>query len=370
MRVLLWSEMFLPAIGGVEVLGAHFSRALRARGHELIVVARQDDPRVPEYDEYSGVPVYRFPFRTILQTGDIEGQFRLRNALASLKRDFRPDLVHIFHSGPGVFFHIKTADAHPAPLLFSLHQTYDDFLLDDRSVRGRLLRSADWVTACSHSVLTYTRAQVAEITPRSSAILNSLEPSPLVPTQLSFDPPRLLCVGRVIHQKGFDLALVAFATLIDDFPRARLVIAGDGLARPALERQAAELGIAHAVDLVGWVAPDDVPALINRCTLVVMPSRIEPFGLVALQAAQMARPIVASRVDGLPEIVVAGETGLLVGVDDIDGLAAGIRSMLANPRRTAELGAAARQRARDVFDWGDHVSAYETLYRQLVQGSG
>jgi glycogen(starch) synthase len=291
---------------------------------------------------------------------------RLRAALAELTRRFEPDIVHVFHSGPGVFFQLKTAHVHPAPMVFTLHQTYVDSLVDDASVRGRLMRSADWVIACSQSVLDHTRAQLPEITPRSSVLWNSLAMPPIEPTSLPFDPPMILCLGRVLHQKGFDIALSAFATLAGEFPRARLVVAGDGEAREALERQAAALGVERAVDMMGWVAPDDVPALINRCTIVAMPSRIEPFGLVALQAAQMARPIIASRVDGLPEVVAHGDSGLLVEPEDIEGVAAAMRVLLSDPARATAMGEAARRRAEEVFGWDAHVAAYEALYCRIV----
>lgn len=366
MRILFWSDTFLPTIGGVEVLGMQLVRALRARGHEPMVVARRDTSVVPDYSEYSGVPVHRFPFRIALQARDLDEQVRLRVALADLTQRFEPDIVHVFHSGPGVYFQLKTAHVHPAPLVFTLHQTYADSLVDNASVRGRLMRSADWVIACSHSVLDYTRAQLPEIAARSSVLWNSLAMPPIDPTPLPFDPPLLLCLGRVLQQKGFDIALSAFARLAAEFPRARLVVAGDGEAREPLERQASALGVERALDMVGWVAPDEVPALISRCTMVVMPSRIEPFGLVALQAAQMARPIVASRVDGLPEVVAQGESGLLVEPEDIDGVAEAIRFLLRHPTRATAMGEAARRRAREVFGWDDHVTAYEALYRRIV----
>ena len=79
-----------------------------------------------------------------------------------------------------------------------------------------------------------------------------------------------------------------------------------------MEQQAAKQGIGHAVEFTGWIDPEQVPALINHATLIVMPSREDSLPLVALEAARMARPVVATRVGGLPEIVVHQETGLLV----------------------------------------------------------
>ncbi len=97
-----------------------------------------------------------------------------------------------------------------------------------------------------------------------------------------------------------------------------------------------------------------------------MPSRFEPFGLVALQAAQMGRPVIASRVGGLPEVVVDGETGLLVDPENVPLLAQAIESLLAQPDRSVEMGAQARAHAERNFSWDRFVGHYEMLYKRLT----
>src|SRR5262249_53155861 len=149
-----------------------------------------------------------------------------------------------------------------------------------------------------------------------SVIYNGIEAPPLAHAPLPFDAPRLLCVGRLAVEKGFDLALNAFASVARRFPKARLIIAGDGPVRSQLERQTGDLGLTGSVEFPGWVDPEDVVALINTSTMLLIPSRLESFPLVALQGALMARPVVASTVGGLPEIVVHGETGLLFAKED------------------------------------------------------
>src|SRR5207245_2326012 len=220
--------------------------------------------------------------------------------IAGRKRTFKPDLVHVNSVACGNFFHLVTANAYPAPLLLTLHlgiSPSDDTELG--TLLGQNLHAADWVTAVSSLALSQVRQRMPEIISRSSVIYNALESSPLPPSPLPTDIPRLLCLGRLTPQKGFDLALTAAVSLIDYFPHLRLVIAGDGPARPELEQQVAELKLQAVVEFIGWLEPARVPALINTATLVVMPSRFEGLPLVALEAALMARPIVATRVDGL-----------------------------------------------------------------------
>lgn len=366
MRVIYWTALYAPYIGGVEVLGAGLLAGLRRLGHDPLVVTSHGNLDLPDVGEHEGVPVHRFYFQSAIATQDLEQILRARKRLAALKREFRPDLVHINITDPSFFFHYQTANAWRAPLLVTLPVFMPDAATMAGSLLGRALHDAAWVTAPSAAVLQEARRLVPEIGSRSSVVLNGLDVPPIQPSPLVVDPPRILALGRLVHDKGFDTALIAFARVRARFPRARLVFAGDGAARPALERQAAELGASGAVDFLGWVAPADVPRLIDDSTVVVQPSRWkEAFGLVALQGAQMARPVVATRVGGVPEVVVEGETGLLVEKEDPAALADAIVYLLDHPDVAARMGVAGRQRALDTFTIDRHVSRFDSLYRQL-----
>jgi glycogen synthase len=369
MRVLAWQEFFWPYVGGVEVLATKLLVALKRRGYEIIVVTRQDSPDLSREAEYQGIPVYRYPFWTVLTSGKLGQVIELRSQVAKLKRAFAPDLVHINSFGPSVLLHYDTANAHGAPLLLTLHTTHQSISagsLGRDGLLGRTLRTANWVTCVSNAVLAHWRQLVPEISTYSSVVYNGLVAPALSPGPLPTDPPRLLCLGRLAPEKGFDLALKAFASTVDRFPSARLVIAGDGPARPLLEKQATELGLMHCVEFVGWVPPEKLPALINTATVVIMPSRYEGLGSVALEAALMARPVVAARVGGLPEIVLHQKTGLLVDDADHEALAEAILLLLNHPRTAAAFGDAARRRVQEVFSFDRYVDAYDALYKKLI----
>jgi glycogen(starch) synthase len=331
------------------------------RGHEFVVIAPQSTLDLPTEHRYGGIPVYRFPFWK--SHNDIDQLMDMRQRLVELKRNFAPHLIHRNTVGLSDFFYLLTAKVHPAPLLVTLHGQWQP--LSDSLVE-RTLSVADWVVGCSASVLEAGRRLVPEIISRTSVIHNSLDVPPLKPTRLRFEPPRLLCLGRLVAEKGFDLALVALATLLERFPAARLVVAGDGPARVALQRQAAQLGISDAVDFVGWVVPGQVPALINDATVVLVPSQQEAFSLVALEAAWMARPVVAARVGGISEVVLHQQTGLLVEDAAGQALAEAIAFLLDHPQLAARMGRAGRRRAEEVFGWERYVNAYDALYRRLA----
>jgi glycogen(starch) synthase len=210
-----------------------------------------------------------------------------------------------------------------------------------------------------------TRALVPEITPYSSVLYNGLEEPCVEPAPLPLDSPRLLCIARLAPEKGVDLALRAFVRVRTEFPRARLTVAGNGACRDELENEARTLGIADAVDFLGWIDPHRVPALINRATLVILPSRLEALPSVALEAGIMARPVVAARVGGVPEIVVDRETGLLVEANDDRALAHAIGDLLRQPAIACGFGSAARRRIRALFGFDRYVEGYDSLYRKV-----
>jgi glycogen synthase len=107
--------------------------------------------------------------------------------------------------------------------------------------------------------------------------------------------------------------------------------------------------------------------LLNTATVIMMPSRTEALPMVALQAAQMARPVVGTRVGGVPEIIVHQQTGLVVDQENPRALAAAIRFLFNHPESAVRMGQSARHRLQKHFSWKRHVDAYDRLYRKLLR---
>ncbi|HXY95298.1 MAG TPA: glycosyltransferase family 4 protein [Acidimicrobiia bacterium] len=370
LRVLYWPRVFWPQIGGVERIAADFLPAMRQRGYEFAVITSHSSLPMPDEYEFQGAPVYRFHFWEALVERDPSRIFQIAERIAAIKRDFEPDLVHVNYWEPSLYFQHRTATAAPTPLLVSFRGPPPESGDTAETVFGRTMHTATWVTAVSTSVLQAVRAHVPEVTSRSSVIHNGIDLPPLQPTPLSFQPPRLLCIGRLVPEKGFDLALRALALLVRAFPSLRLTIAGDGPERPVLETLARELGVNAAVRFLGWVPPEQVPSLMNEATLVLVPSRWEGLPGVAIQASQMARPIVATDVWGIPEIVIDGVTGLLTESEDVPGLARGVDFLLRHPEEAAAFGKSARRHVEVAFNWQRYLDAHDSLYRTLTTEVG
>jgi glycosyltransferase involved in cell wall biosynthesis len=167
-------------------------------------------------------------------------------------------------------------------------------------------------------------------------------------------------IGRLVREKGYDVLLAALATV----PDARLRLVGDGPERSALEAQATALGVAERVEFRGWQA--DIASELAAMDAMAVPSRLEGFGIVAVEAMLAGVPVVASRTGGMPEYIVDDETGVLVDPDDEVGLASALRALLADPDRRGRLSAAGERYAQSHFAPERCARAFEELYADLL----
>ncbi len=369
-RILYWTQLFYPYVGGVEVLGTRFIPTLEKRGFEFIVVTSHGSLDLPDEDEHNGIKIFRLPFQTALREKNFEDMIIARRRLQQIKQTFKPDIVHFNFTDPSIFFHWQTQAAHPAKTIVSIRLAVPSAPASEQSLLGQTFRNADWITTNSRAMLADVRQAVPETVDYSSTIYNGLEQPKISPDPVSYQPLHLLAIGRVVPEKGFDVALAAMPEILAKRPDARLTIAGDGPEKAQLEKQVETLGVQSAVNFTGWVTPEKVYELINGASLVVVPSRWrEAFGLVALQASQMARPVVATEVGGLPEVVANGQTGLIVAKENPTELAKAVLHLADSPEQSAKMGIAGRERAKEMFNWDKHIDEYEQLYQRLLRSA-
>jgi glycosyltransferase involved in cell wall biosynthesis len=186
------------------------------------------------------------------------------------------------------------------------------------------------------------------------------------PPSYDGDQPRLLCVGRLIPIKGHIVLLRAFAEARRQIPDLRLDIAGRGPLEPALRALAKELEVDDAIRFLGYVAP--VQRAIEDAAIVVVPSMGEGFGMVALEAMERARPVIAAEIGGLGELVEEGVTGLLVPPGEAEPLAHAIVQLAADLPRAVEMGEAGRRRALEQFLQERCTDRTELVYRDKLEG--
>lgn len=187
--------------------------------------------------------------------------------------------------------------------------------------------------------------------------------------RLPDDAPLACVVGRLTPWKGHQALLRAWAQVIERLPEARLLVVGEvAFWDEAYEQELRDLATALKVgDRVLWLGfRDDVADLLRLSDLLVLPSVDEPFGRVIIEAMATQRPVVATASGGVPEIVVEGQTGLLVPPHEHEPLAEAIVSVLSDPALAARMGAAGRQRALERFDVRRVAAQVEALYAELL----
>lgn len=299
--------------GGAEGFYERLCLALHAAGEQVLPVIRRDADRAARLRAGGLAPVeLGFGGALDLLTGP-----RLRRVLEG----FAPDVTVAWMNRAARF-----APKGPWTLVGRLGGYYDlkyyrrcDHLVGNTRDITRWIVAQGWPEARAHHVPNF----VADL-------------AGAAPAALPGAAPRLLAMGRLHRNKGFDLAIRALALI----PCAQLAIAGEGPEREALEALAREAGVAGRVAFLGWRS--DVGALLAACDVFVCSSRHEPLGNIVLEAWSASRPVVALAAQGPSELIADGETGLLVTPEDTQALAVAIRTLLDDPQRAARLAQAGR----------------------------
>jgi glycosyltransferase involved in cell wall biosynthesis len=287
--------------------------------------------------------------------------------LARIVRRTRPDIMHT-HLVHADFHGLAAGRLARVPVLVSTKHGFNPF----RS--GRTFAAADRAVAhfadvhiaISAGLVRYLAASEGFAPAGFEVVHYGIEAGPPPP------PPagktRLAVVGRLIPIKGHGVLLRALALARGRLPGLTLEIAGDGPIEHELRASVARLGLDGHVSFLGRVAP---PApVFERAGVVVVPSFGEGFGMVALEAMERGRPVVASEVGGLPEIVENGRTGLLVPSGDAEALAGAIVAVAGDPARAAAMGAAGRERALGQFSQKRCTDRIEAIYGTALTAAG
>jgi len=181
-----------------------------------------------------------------------------------------------------------------------------------------------------------------------------------------FDDPYLLCIAMHNPKKGLDVLLRAFALIQDSHQSLKLVLAGDGPLRSELETLASALGIRDKVHFLGKQGRAVIVKLIKGCELFVLPSRSEPFGLVLAEAMAFKKPVVATTVGGIPEIIRNGVDGILVEPDKPSLLAEAVLKILRDQQLRQSLASSGYTTVTTHFNSEKTALSYESLFSHLV----
>jgi len=177
--------------------------------------------------------------------------------------------------------------------------------------------------------------------------------------------PFILFVGRDYHRKGLKDLLIAFAQLLDRISH-NLVVIGPDWQQVKMLAPDLTTSLGDRLIVPGCLAPDEIPAYMQACDLFTLPSHSEGLGIVILEAMACKRPVIATNVDGIPEMVVDGATGLLIPPYQPLILAEAIHSLANDPERCREMGERGYERVTKEFTWERNASQMASLYQAAI----
>lgn len=348
MRILLITSRYLPHVGGLETVVSQLAQHFKEQ-HQVEIIANRLPSSLPTHEVIDGVPVTRLHFllprlwHLPKQAKQFLAAFPLAPlTLTALQRSiqrFQPDVINLHYAGNHLSAFVWAAlRSNKIPLVVSLHGS-DVWVEAGRSAFDRwifrcLAARAHAVTACSASLLEDAVALAPDIRGKGIPIHNGVQRSLFVDAEpYDYPCPYIAGVGRLDHRKGFDLLIDAFARVASDFPDHHLLIAGGGAAQAELQAQIDRLQLAHRAKLVGVLRHPALGSFYKSAQVAVIPSRREPFGIVALEALAAGTHIVATRVDGLVEALADARVTWVT--PETDSLESGLREGLARIKTDA-----------------------------------
>jgi N-acetyl-alpha-D-glucosaminyl L-malate synthase BshA len=358
--------------GGSGVVASEIATGLAERGHVVHVFS--DDvperleggaanPRVHVVDKPVTPPLKHFPYT-----------LALASAIVEVARREGLDLVHAHYAVPHAATaylarQVLTAEAGGAPppkVVTTLHGTDITLVGSDETflpltrfaitASDAVTTPSAWLAEATYEKLDVPRATAIEVIP------NFVDTERFRPMKREGGAPTLIHVSNFRPLKRVGDVVRVFSRVRAATP-ARLKLVGDGPERAGAAALAAELGVAGDVDFVGERV--DLPGVLAGASVFLLPSETESFGLAALEALACGVPVVASRVGGVPEVVVEGQTGFLCPVGDVQALATATLRLLTDGALRAAQASAARARA-ETFARGPAIDRYVALYRRVL----
>ena len=338
-------------VGGLETLLLEFARHADRDRFRLRFVSLGTRGTLADRVEASGWTVTALEKPPGLRPGLV-----LR--LARLLRRWRPGIVHTHNSGPIIYGAPAARLARVARVVHTRHEQNHGAGPRELAALRHAARLVDRFACVSgDSARLSVRQGIAPEKVRT--ILNGVDTSRFSPVGPRPAGPAVV-VARLSPEKNVEGLLRAAALVAREHPEFRLQVAGDGPCRGALEALAAEIGVADRVAFLGEVG--DVPGLLAEAGLFALSSLTEGIPVTVLEAMARGLPVVATRVGGVPEVVVEGETGLLVAPGDPAALAEALARLLRDPDGARAMGLAGRRRAERHFDVRRMVADYEAIY--------
>lgn len=344
MRIAIVASDYAPTVGGVQTAVRNIAHHSARLGHTVTILSALPPGKAAATEMVDGILVHRFPWgRRPLWSLPFRA-IRTSWGMARALHAFKPDLVYIHFLSINALYVLLVHYVLRFRLVASARgndiQGIPKRSRLQRWMLARLFHRAGAVLFCSSYVQRDAAPYLRNVSPRTfvGVVGDGFNADEFEQrTAYAHSSPYLLAMGRLVEKKGFDLLIRAFASVTAEFPRVQLLIAGDGAERAVLERLIDQLKMRDRITLLGFADREQTIGLFLGCEFFVLSSRIEPFGIVVLEAMAARKAVLATKSGGVIDLIQPGVNGWLVE-PDADALANGMREMLVHPDATRAMG--------------------------------
>src|SRR5215204_6101437 len=374
MRILILNSEYPPIGGGAGNASANLARCLANMGHNVSVVTSRFG-NLPHQEKDGNLTIFRIPALRHKQdrSGALEQIIFILSAsfwTLGLVRQLKPNATLAFFGMPSGAVALFLKTIYKTPYIVSLR---------GGDVPGFRPYDFDALHKLIAPLLRLIWKQASAIVANSNGLrdlaikFDSRFEIPIIPNGVDLELyktaahddmlPQLFSVGRVVHQKGLDIAMQALSGLKDLAWEWRIV--GDGPRMDFLKLYAEELGISDRVYFLGWQSREQLIEQYQRSNLFLFPSRHEGMPNDVLEAMASGLPVIASHIAGNEELVVDGKTGLLFPSEDVESLRVALRKLLTDAALRQKMGNASRRYMEENYSWKNTARQYELLLEQV-----
>lgn len=387
MNILLVTPWRPSLTGGISTVVARLTGEFRKKGHSVTIFVADRENRLGQIETLNDTPVYGMYLRSPVSSD------RPIRALVMyylwfpltviqllwLARRTRVDAILIQYPLPAMYY-FGILKRLWRGILFVTYQGNDAHDLSSWSPREQrlvrfLLENADMVLGVSRTLLAKVESAFQGIQLKRRRLLPNGAPLDAIEgvdggsVDSSIPEKYLLTAGHLIHRKGIDIVIASLWEAKQRGVCLHLVVAGDGPEREPLMHQSRELGVEGQVTFLGNQTHEQVLRLMKSCQAFVLASRAEGMPLVIAEAMACGKAIIASNVDGVPEIVQDGTTGLLVPPDNPEALASGLIRLCADPILRETLAMRGKEWACREYSWEGIAARYLSCIHECRSAS-
>ena len=385
MGTLTWE--FPPrVVGGIARHCEGLAKALVQQNHEVHLFTL-DFPGSPKYEEMDGIKVYRASTEMghpNFLTWVLMFNHFLSKRIADTTKTVDFDVMHV-HDWLAAFSGISFKHYLKKPMILTVHSTEVGRAQGLHSPNSFSINGIEWwatyeanrVIVCSESMKNEICDHFDIPSEKVDIIPNAIDVTKYKTSVdrgavrqrygVGYSNKLILCVGRLVPQKGVEYFIRAIPTIANNYPEAKYIIVGEGWSRDKLEAEARATGHSDKIHFTGFASDKDVIELMTSADVLIVPSIYEPFGIVALEGMATGVPVVASKVGGLAEVIDHDKTGLFVYPRSLESIAWGIDRILSDPDHANWLTQNAKEKLHKAYSWEAVAMKTVEVYKKVVE---